>query len=109
MTVDSLDHRLAAVLSADAVGYSRLMSADDEGTVRTLSAHRRTIERLVETFRGRVVDAPGDNLLAEFPSAIASVRCSLEIQRARTTHSKGIAACASASGSIWATSWSRDP
>ncbi len=81
MTSDSLDRRLAAVLSADAVGYSRLMGADDEGTVRTLQAHRGRIERLVETFRGRVVDAPGDNLLAEFPSVVGSVRCGLEIQR----------------------------
>ena len=60
MTSDSLDRRLAAVLSADAVGYGRLMGADEEATVRTLEAHRTRIERLVETFRGRVVDAPGD-------------------------------------------------
>jgi adenylate cyclase len=79
---DSLDRRLAAVLSADAVGYSRLMGEDDEATVRTLQAHRRTIERLIGRFRGRVVDSPGDNLLAEFPSAVGSVRCALEIQRA---------------------------
>lgn len=81
MALDSLDRRLTAVLSADAVGYSRLMAEDDEATVRTLQEHRRRIERLVDTFRGRVVDAPGDNLLAEFPSAIGSVRCALEIQR----------------------------
>jgi TolB-like protein len=78
---ESLDRRLAAVLSADAVGYSRLMGDDDEATVRTLQAHRSAIERLIDTFRGRVVDSPGDNLLAEFPSAIGSVRCALEIQR----------------------------
>ncbi len=79
MASDSLDRRLAAVLSADAVGYSRLMGEDDEATVRTLQAHRSVIERLIDTFRGRVVDAPGDNLLAEFPSAVGSVRCALEI------------------------------
>jgi adenylate cyclase len=78
---ETLDRRLAAVLSADAVGYSRLMGDDDEATVRTLHAHRSRIERLIDTFRGRVVDAPGDNLLAEFQSAIGSVRCALEIQR----------------------------
>jgi adenylate cyclase len=77
-----VERRLAAVLSADAVGYSRLMGEDDEGTVRTLQSHRRRIERLIDTFRGRVVDAPGDNLLAEFPRALGSVRCALEIQRA---------------------------
>ena len=81
MASESLDRRLAAVLSADAVGYSRLMGDDDEATIRTLMAHRSAIERLIDTFRGRVVDSPGDNLLAEFPSAIGSVRCALEIQR----------------------------
>jgi adenylate cyclase len=79
---DALERRLAAILSADAVGYSRLMGRDDEATVRTLGAHRQRIERLIETFRGRLVDAPGDNLLAEFPSAVGSVRCAVEIQRA---------------------------
>jgi adenylate cyclase len=78
---ESVERKLAAVLSADAVGYSRLMGDDDEGTVRTLQSHRQRIERLIDTFRGRVVDAPGDNLLAEFPSALGSVRCALEIQR----------------------------
>lgn len=82
MASEALERRLAAILSADAVGYSRLMGEDDEATVRTLQAHRSRIERLIDTFRGRVVDAPGDNLLAEFPSAIGSVRCALEIQRA---------------------------
>ena len=81
MASEPLDRRLAAVLSADAVGYSRLMNDDDEATVLTLRAHRSKIERLIDTFRGRVVDTPGDNLLAEFPSAIGSVRCALEIQR----------------------------
>ncbi len=81
MASESLERRLAAILSADAVGYSRLMAQDDEATVREIQGHRRRIERLVDTFRGRVVDAPGDNLLAEFPSAAGSVRCALEIQR----------------------------
>jgi len=79
---DAIERRLAAILSADAVGYSRLMGRDDEATVRALGAHRRRIERLIETFRGRLVDAPGDNLLAEFPSALGSARCAIEIQRA---------------------------
>ncbi len=91
MTSDALDRRLAAVLSADAVGYSRLMGDDDEATVRTLQAHHDRIERLIDTFRGRVVDAPGDNLLAEFPSAIGSVRCALEIQRALALENETLA------------------
>jgi class 3 adenylate cyclase len=67
-----VERRLAAILSADAVGYSRLMGQDDEGTVRTLDAHRRRIERQIGTFRGRLVDAPGDNLLGEFPSVVGA-------------------------------------
>jgi TolB-like protein/Flp pilus assembly protein TadD len=92
MASDSLERRLTAVLSADAVGYSRLMGEDDEATVRTLQAHRGRIERVVDTFRGRVVDSPGDNLLAEFPSAIGSVRCALEIQRALALENAKLAA-----------------
>ncbi len=88
---DSLERKLAAILSADAVGYSRLMSDDDEATVRTVRAHQAAIERIVATFRGRVVDTPGDNLLAEFPSAVGSVRCALEIQRALAVENKQLA------------------
>jgi adenylate cyclase len=73
--------RLAAVLSADAQGYSRLMSEDDIGTVRTLTAHRAVMRDAVARFHGRVVDAPGDNLLAEFPTAPAAVACAVEIQQ----------------------------
>ena len=79
--MEPVERRLAAVMSADAVGYSRLMSDDDEATVRTLRAYREQIQRIIETFRGRLVDAPGDNVLAEFPSAAGSVRCAVEIQR----------------------------
>ena len=77
---ESLERRLAAILSADVVNYSRLMSQDDEATVRNLQRHRKRIERVVDTFRGRVVDATGDNVLCEFPSAVGAVRCALEIQ-----------------------------
>ena len=82
MGANSVEHKLVAVLSADAVGYSRLMGEDEEATVRLLDTCRRRIDRLIDTFRGRLVDAPGDNVLAEFPSAVGSVRCALEIQRA---------------------------
>lgn len=91
MASDSLERRLAAILSADAVGYSRLMSQDDEATVRDIQAHRKRIEQLVGTFRGRVVDAPGDNLLAEFPSAAGAVRCALEIQAAMAIENEKLA------------------
>jgi adenylate cyclase len=61
--------RLAAILSADVVGYSRLMAEDEDATVRQVTAYREQVAALIREHRGRVVDAPGDNLLAEFPTA----------------------------------------
>jgi adenylate cyclase len=74
------ERRLAAILSADVVGYSRLMAEDEAVTIRTLRAYREEIAMLVRQHRGRVVDAPGDNVLAEFPTALDAVRCAVEIQ-----------------------------
>jgi len=73
--------KLAAILSADVEGYSRLMDDDEEATVRTLTSYRTAISDLVEQFRGRIVDTPGDNILAEFSSVVDSVNCAVEIQR----------------------------
>ena len=73
--------KLAAILRADVEGYSRLMDDDEEATVRTLTSYRNAITDLVQQFRGRVVDAPGDNLLAEFTSVVDAVNCAVEIQR----------------------------
>jgi len=73
--------KLAAILSADVEGYSRLMGQDEEATIRTLTAYRSAITDLVLQYRGRVVDAPGDNILAEFTSVVDSVNCAVEIQR----------------------------
>ena len=73
--------RLAGILSADAEGYSRLMGEDEVGTVRTLTSHRAAMRDVITHFRGRVVDSPGDNLLAEFPSVADAVDCAVEIQR----------------------------
>ncbi len=81
MSTPGVDRRLAAILSADVVGYSRLMAEDEEATARTLAAYRDEIALLVRQHRGRVVDSPGDNLLAEFPTATDAVACSVEIQR----------------------------
>ncbi len=75
------ERRLAAILSADAVGYSRLMAEDEAGTIRILTAYRLQISSLVGDHRGRVVDAPGDNVLLEFPTALDAVECGVEIQR----------------------------
>ena len=74
------ERKLAAILSADVVGYSRLMAEDEDGTIRTLTDYREGISMLVRQHRGRVVDAPGDNLLAEFPTATDAVSCAVEVQ-----------------------------
>ena len=74
------ERRLAAILSADVAGYSRLMAEDEQGTIQTLTAYREAIRTLVEQHHDRVVDSPGDNLLAEFPNALDAVQCAVEIQ-----------------------------
>jgi class 3 adenylate cyclase len=65
MADEGFKRKLAAILSADVEGYSRLMDDDEEATVRTLTAYRTIIADLVQQFRGRIVDTPGDNILAE--------------------------------------------
>src|ERR1043166_9669966 len=72
--------KLAAIFSTDVVGYSRLMGDDEEATIRTLTAYRALISSLIQHYRGRVVDSPGDHLLAEFASVVNAVRCAVEIQ-----------------------------
>jgi adenylate cyclase len=81
MTEQGFKRKLTAILSADVKGYSRLMGNDEEATVRTLTAYRSAIADLVRQFRGRVVDAPGDNIMADFTSVVDAIKCSVEIQR----------------------------
>ena len=81
MTDKGFKRKLAAILSADVEGYSRLMDDDEEATVSTLTSYRTAIADLVQQFRGRIVDSPGDNVLAEFNSVVDSVNCAVEIQR----------------------------
>jgi adenylate cyclase len=81
MTEESFKRKLTAILSADVEGYSRLMGDNEEATVRTLTAYRTAINDLVQQYRGRVVDTPGDNILAEFTSVVDAVNCAVEIQR----------------------------
>jgi len=76
-----MERRLAAILAADVVGYSRLMEADEEATVRTLNACRQVIDGLVADHRGRVFGSAGDSVVAEFPSPVEAVRCAVDIQR----------------------------
>jgi TolB-like protein/cytochrome c-type biogenesis protein CcmH/NrfG len=78
---DGVERRLAAILSADAVGYSRLMSGDEKATLRTLKGHLDAMDGLIRQHGGRVVDAIGDNLLGEFPSVVDAVACAVEVQR----------------------------
>jgi len=66
--------KLTAILSADVKGYSRLMSADEVTTIRTLATYRERMTTLIGQYRGRVIDSPGDNLLAEFASAVDAVQ-----------------------------------
>src|SRR5258706_7937142 len=77
-----MERKLAAIFSTDVVGYSRLMGDDEEATIRTLTAYRALISSLIQHYRGRVVDSPGDNLLAEFASVVDAVRSAVEIQHA---------------------------
>jgi TolB-like protein/class 3 adenylate cyclase/Tfp pilus assembly protein PilF len=81
MADSNVNRKLAAILSADVAGYSRLMQDDDAATVATLLEYRAAIARVIERHKGRVVNAPGDNILAEFPSAIEAVECADEIQK----------------------------
>lgn len=80
MTDERANRKMSAILSADVKGYSRLMSVDEEGTVKALNDCREIIARCVHDHRGRVVDSPGDNLLAEFVSTVEAVKCAVKIQ-----------------------------
>ena len=72
--------KLRAILSADVKGYSLLMADDEAFTIQTLKAYRKIISDHVELHNGRVVDSPGDNVLAEFASAVDAVECAVKIQ-----------------------------
>src|ERR1044071_6078327 len=75
--------RLAAVLAADVAGYSRLMGADEEGTLARFKAHRRElVDPKISEHRGRIVKTTGDGMLVEFASVVDAVRCAVEVQRA---------------------------
>lgn len=75
-----MDHRLAAILAADAVGYSRLMEADEEAAYRLLAERRTILETIISEFGGRVFGSAGDSVIADFPSSVAAVRSAHRIQ-----------------------------
>ena len=83
--------RLAAILAADVAGYSRLMGADEEGTLdRLKTLYREFVDPKLEEHRGRLVKTTGDGLLVEFSSVVDAVRCAVELQRAMTDCNTGI-------------------
>jgi len=81
MEDEGFKRKLAAILSADVKGYSILMADDEIHTIQTLKAYRQIMSDLIQQHSGRVVDNPGDNLLAEFSSAVDAVECAVEAQR----------------------------
>jgi adenylate cyclase len=88
---ERVDRKLAAILAADVAGYSRLMGADEEGTLARLKAYRRDlIDPKMEEHRGRVVKTTGDGILIEFPSVVDGVRCAVEMQRATVERNANI-------------------
>lgn len=83
---ERMERRLSACLHADVTGFCRLIAADVESTVRTLTAYRELMTRLVDEHDGRVVDTAGDSVLAEFNSVTGAVRCAIHIQRELESH-----------------------
>jgi len=81
MTKEDFKRKLTAILSADVVGYSRLMGENEEATVRTLNKYKKIIFRLIDENNGRLVDSPGDNVLAEFASVVDAVKCAVQVQK----------------------------
>src|SRR6202162_1184328 len=91
MSDKRVDRRLAAILAADVAGYSRLMGADEEGTLAALKAIRRELgDPKIAEHRGRVVKTTGDRLLVEFASVIDAVRCAVEVQRGMAERNAGV-------------------
>ena len=83
MTTERVERRLAAVLAADVAGYSRLMGADEEGTLARLKAVRKNlVDPTIAKHRGRIVKTTGDGMLVEFASAVDAARSAVAVQRA---------------------------
>src|SRR3974390_1620932 len=87
----SQTRRLAAILAADVAGYSRLMGADEDGTLERLKALRsELLDPKIAEHRGRLVKTTGDGLLVEFGSVVDALRCAVEVQREMTEHNTGL-------------------
>ncbi|MGD2186935.1 MAG: adenylate/guanylate cyclase domain-containing protein, partial [Desulfobacterales bacterium] len=81
MADEGFKRKLTAILSADAVDYSRLMGDNEEATVRTLNTYREVFTSLIQQHNGQVLDSTGDNLLAEFVSVVDAVQCAVAVQK----------------------------
>ena len=81
MNTQNFKRRLTAILSADVEGYSRLMGDDEGATVETITTYRKVMTDLIQEHQGMVVDAKGDNVLAEFPSVVDAIQCAVHIQK----------------------------
>jgi class 3 adenylate cyclase len=92
MSEQQIKRKLSAILSADVVGYSRLMGEDEEGTMRRLAELRGITDSVIELHDGRVFNTAGDAVLAEFASPVEAVRTAIEIQNAVQTHNKDVPA-----------------
>src|SRR5215469_8066595 len=92
MAEDRTQRRLAAILAADVAGYSRLMGADERGTLGTLRSHREAVGRLITLHHGRVFGSAGDSVIAEFASAVEAVEAAVEIQQETARRNEGIPA-----------------
>jgi class 3 adenylate cyclase len=86
-----IERRLAAILAADVVGYSRLMGLDEAGTARVLREHRVVVDALVARHAGRIVKTTGDGLLVEFLSVVDAVECAAAVQAVMAVRNEGVA------------------
>src|SRR5215813_4875298 len=86
-----MERRLTAILAADVVGYSRLMGANEAGTLAALKAHRKElVDGKIAEYQGRIVKLTGDGMLVEFPSVVNAVACAAEVQRGMVERNKDI-------------------
>src|SRR5438445_8261564 len=93
MVEERVERRLTAILAADVAGYSRLMGADEEGTLAALKMLRREVaDPKIKEHRGRIVKTTGDGLLSEFASVVDAVRCAVEMQREMAARNAGVPA-----------------
>ena len=90
--MEQVERKLTAILAADVAGYSRLMAADEEGTLAALKSHRRdSIDPKIKEHRGRIIKTAGDGMLLEFPSVVDAVRCAVDVQRAMVVRNEQVA------------------